>query len=200
MLYIGVSLSTTDRAMNFDASLPPAALAPGGDAHRLADLYEALGIRWVFTCPARRCLQTLQPYIARRKDTVGYLRCEVDFRLYPAANSDLYAPRQLTHADLAEFRLQPNDVDGIMSTVGETAAAVELRVHTYLQDHLVERYCTSPVPSLVMCDPLVASMILQRLMANTPDQANELVRRLKPGAVYEFGSDGFRLEFKRQVA
>lgn len=197
MLYLVLPLPTVGGSMDFDAPLTDVAQA---QAVQLADIFDTLRIEWVFSCPARRCLETLLPYIARRKDTVGYLRCNADYRLYPAVSSPQYAARALTHHDLETFRLRVNDIDGFMVDPGETSEEFERRVVTYFTDDLFERYRDSPVPTIVMCDPLVASAIIHYLMQDVPAEANQLVRNsLTPGSVHEFGSDGFRLRYMRQV-
>lgn len=198
MLYIVLPPETAAWDTAFDAPLSDSGHKR---AAYLANIFTTLGVEWVFTCPALRCLQTLKPYAQHRMETKGYLRTTAEYSLYPAIREATHMPRPLTWDELTQYHLKMQDADGMIVQPGETVQQLRQRVVDWFGNQFMEKYRDSPIPTAIICDPVVASVLVHYIMrrAAGADDSNQVVKSFVPGGVYEFGSDGIDLVFQRQV-
>lgn len=199
MLYLVLPPETPDWQTVFDTPLTKSGVER---AIYMATIFYKLGIEWVYACPAVRCLETIRPYANLRSNTKGYLRKSIEYRLYPAVQAEQEAARQLEWPELKTYHIRPSDPDGLVPVPGETLEQLQRRVIDWFDNIFLENYRLSPIPTAVVADPAVLSILVHHLLCRTPEEretANSIVQEFVPGAVFEFKPNGLRLDYIRRV-
>jgi broad specificity phosphatase PhoE len=199
MIYLVLAAETEGLAAQFDSGLSATGLQR---ADALAQVLESLGIKWMFVCPARRCLQTILPFRAQRIAKVGYIRTTVSNALYPPVQrvEDAARPLYRDYQTLEEMKLDRSEIDGDVPRAGETVTELGHRILRWFRYVWWPLYQDSPVNCAIVCDRAVASLLVHHMISRgCVAQANDVIATFTPGAVYEFGRDGLGIGFKRQV-
>jgi len=200
MLYLGVTLQA--RGASFDAPLTPAAQ---GHRKTLASVFTTLGIASIYACPTLRALRTVQPYVTGRRAASGVVSLVAEYRLYPWVTSHAAVPRRLQPEELRPYGLTKYAVDGWMPREREPHDEFRERVLEWLNRTLMPAYLESPVPTLVLADAEVVALLITALCGAISTLDDDYIDpatvhgKIKPGAVFEFGSAGFTPKFNRQV-
>lgn len=177
----------------FDSPLTPRGVM---DSYALIDVLK--GVVKVYVGPSIREIETIKPYKLQAVARTSVVRMHVEYDLYTFVNTPEKLPKALDLAYLQESGFNRQSVYGIKPTL-ETFSDFQTRVVHWFTNECLEQYKQSPVPTAVVADADVLSIIMYYLLAREP--ANEVEAAIAAmcecGSVFAFSGNGFGFDFQQ---
>ena len=188
MLYLISALEAEN--ISFDSSLK-------SSSHILKNWLRRNQIYMLYTCPSRRCLESIGPYVLQRKTNGEYVRAEIRFELCDRVLLPEQKPHALDVEYIRSFGMQPQNVLGVISGPEPSENDFERRVVEWFTNDFLEKYRDAPNPTAIVADGAVLAPIMKFLHRR---QKVYSIPSLTPGQAVEYKSDGLNLSFSSILA
>ena len=196
MLYLVTHAETEHNSQLFDEPLSPKGSQQSVD---LAQLFNVLGVQVVYAAPYRRALDTVKFFITERKRKGEFVRAEVHYDICNGIFLPEQQPHSLSMERVQDCGLNRQLVMGNMPQP-ESFDNYRRRILDWFTNEFLSKYEDAPIPTVIVADTMTLAIITYYIMNKMSYTiAKQVVNSLRYASVHEFRSNGFRLDYSRQV-
>lgn len=160
----------------------------------LAMWLSATQVYVLYTAPSQRALETIKPFVTKRRQHGQYTRAEVRFELCDRVILPEQKPHSLEIDYVRSFGIPEQNVLGAMAGPEATDSDFERRVVDWFTNDFMEKYRDAPNPTAIVADVAVLEAIMKFLHRR---QKQFSIPSLEPGYGVEYKSDGLGLVFSQ---
>ncbi len=175
----------------FDSPLTPYGVM---DSYNLIDVLK--GVVKIHVGPSLREIETIKPYKLKSVASASVVRVHIEYDLYTNVNCPEKLPKALDMEYLLKSGFNRQSVYGVKPEI-ETFSDFQSRVIHWFTNVCLEQYKQSPVPTAVVADADVLSLIMYYLLAREPTDEVEaaIAAMCHCGSVFSFSGNGFGFDF-----